>query len=306
MPSFYFCILFMLLPYLCSAVSKINTEDPISSHPAWKNLSNSDCGDSAADRIIGGTNANLGQFPWIVRIGYLEDGGNGELLWQCGGALVNEHYVVTAAHCVMSKEEEITPTMIRLGEHNIRNNPDCELSVCAPPVQDIKVKKWRTHPSFNKPAYHNDIAVIELEKPAVLNGYVAPICLPKTMEQRSEFRVGEIMVTAGWGKTNLTTDENADTLQVVTLPIVKPELCNELGKYFKISISEVCAGTERNKDACTGDSGGPLMKVFDTLEGPKNFLVGVVSFGPLMCGNEKPGVYTSISYFLKWILDNIM
>ncbi|CAB3249017.1 unnamed protein product [Arctia plantaginis] len=293
----------MLLQY---CVTEDTLVDPstaaLASHPAWTKLDKLDCGESAVDRIIGGYNAALGQFPWIARLGYVEDD---EFDWMCGGALVSDRHVVTAAHCVQKYDYGPVLTKIRVGEHDIRKDPDCELSVCAPPVQDVAVKKIVPHPDFNKPAFHNDLAMIELEKPVTLNNYVAPVCLPRTKEQLQTFNMGEVLTVAGWGKMNMTTEDRADVLQVVAVPVVEPSKCDSFGKGFKLATSEICAGAEHNKDACGGDSGGPMMKIYDTPDGPKHYLVGVVSFGPTICGIKKPGVYVSIAHFIKWILDHV-
>lgn len=280
--------------------------NPLLNHPAWKIITRFECGDSAADRIIGGVNAALGQFPWIARLGYTEDDdSDGELDWMCGGALITDRHVVTAAHCVQSSEDYLLSS-IRLGEYDTTTDPDCQLNVCAPPIQDRKVKRIKSHRGFNNPAFHNDIAMIELDSPVNLNDYVAPICLPRESDQLSPPQYGELLMVAGWGKMNMTTEERAKILQVVNVPVVTRETCNSLGKNFQAEKSEICAGAQLNKDACGGDSGGPLMKVFDTPDGPKNVLVGIVSFGPTICGVRKPGVYTSVPYFLNWILDSIV
>ncbi|KAJ8723969.1 hypothetical protein PYW07_007949 [Mythimna separata] len=297
-----FMLAFTILLHYGVTDDKALIAEELSKHPAWAKLT-ADCGESAADRIIGGVNAGLGQFPWIARLGYVEDD---EIDWMCGGALVTDRHVVTAAHCVQKSDYGYVLTTIRVGEHDTRTNPDCELKVCAPAVQDRAIKNISSHPLFNKPAFHNDIAIIELDKPVALNDYVMPICLPRTAEQLANLLVGDQMTVAGWGKMNMTTDERASVLQVVGIPIVAPELCDSFGRGFKLTESEICAGAEHNKDACGGDSGGPLMKIFDTPEGPKSYLVGVVSFGPTICGIKKPGVYASVPHFLKWILDNLV
>ncbi|XP_039757569.1 CLIP domain-containing serine protease 2-like isoform X2 [Pararge aegeria] len=291
--------------FLVFCVSHIKTDlwRKVENHPAWKILDAFECGFSASDRIIGGLNAALGQFPWIVRLGY-HTPGESELDWMCGGALITDKHVVTAAHCVQNGED-FTLTTIRVGEHNTKTNPDCELHVCAPPIQDRSIKAIKSHPKYNKPEFHNDLALIVLDRPVQLNDYVVPICLPRG-DQLSAPRLGEPLTAAGWGTMNMTTEERAKILQYVAVPIVKPELCNLFGGGFKVASTEICAGAQHNKDACGGDSGGPLMKVFDTPDGPKNVLVGVVSFGPTICGIRKPGVYTSVPHFLKWILDNVM
>ncbi|KOB65612.1 Uncharacterized protein OBRU01_17104 [Operophtera brumata] len=192
-----------------------------------------------------------------------------------------------------------------MGEYDSRKDPDCDGDVCAPAVQDREPRNITVHPSFQSPPFHNDIAVIELNEPVQLHDYVAPICLPRTLEQKT-LAEGDFITVAGWGKTNITTEERAHTLQVLSIPVVPPSQCDTFGKQFKVSETEVCAGAQKNKDACGGDSGGPAMKVFDTYDGPKTYLVGVVSFGPTHCGINKPGVYVSVPNFLDWILSVII
>ncbi|CAH2257128.1 jg11959 [Pararge aegeria aegeria] len=92
--------------FLVFCVSHIKTDlwRKVENHPAWKILDAFECGFSASDRIIGGLNAALGQFPWIVRLGY-HTPGESELDWMCGGALITDKHVVTAAHCVQNGED---------------------------------------------------------------------------------------------------------------------------------------------------------------------------------------------------------
>ncbi|XP_064292592.1 transmembrane protease serine 9-like [Plodia interpunctella] len=280
-----------------------NSARDLSNHRAWGLLHQFECGDSAADRIIGGANASLGQFPWIARLAYSYP--DSSIDWLCGGAIVTDRYVLTAAHCIGTPEDEHKLEYVRLGEHDVRTDPDCVLDVCAPKVQDVKVKRTIIHPQFNNPEFHNDLAIIELEKPVKLNNYVAPICLPSTPEQTSTLKLGEMVTVAGWGKTNITTQERAKILQTVKIPVLEKKKCSTFGASFTMGDNEICAGAQLNKDACAGDSGGPLMKTFDTVEGPKNFLIGVVSFGPVLCGSVNPGVYTNLAQFMGWILDTI-
>ncbi|XP_046971366.1 melanization protease 1-like [Vanessa cardui] len=301
------CLCKRIYIFVAIVMSHVRTDDTlcnVDQHPAWNIIDKFECGFSASDRIIGGMNAALGQFPWITRLGYyMSDEKEPE--WLCGGALITDRYVLTAAHCVNNIAEDSELALVRIGEYDTSTNPDCQLYLCAPPVQDRKIKKVITHPSYDKPPFHNDLAIILLDTPVEINDYVLPICLPRS-HQHCKAELSEFVTVAGWGKTNMTTEAKARILQYVSLPIVKPEFCDFFGKGFKLGVSQICAGGERNKDACVGDSGGPLMRVFDTPDGPKNFLLGVVSFGPTICGIKKPGVYTSIPYYLKWILNNIV
>ena len=92
------------------------------------------------------------------------------------------------------------------------------------------------------------------------------------------------------------------------IPIVGNELCEE--DYIdqaKITFKQLCAGGIKGKDSCGGDSGGPLMKI-ESLnnQAPRYYLVGIVSFGAKDCAiDDTPAVYTRITHFLDWILDQL-
>ncbi|XP_050675298.1 CLIP domain-containing serine protease HP8-like isoform X2 [Leptidea sinapis] len=299
--------------FLCSVFATIShslddglpwTWSEVQNHPAWNYLDTFDCGFSVSDRIIGGVNAALGQYPWIVRIGYTADPEH-ELDWLCGGALITDRHVITAAHCVQTASEGYKLSKVRIGEYNTETNPDCQLAVCAPPYQDRKVKRKILHPNFNNPPFQNDIAILLLDRPVQISDYVSPICLPRE-QLLADLKIGELLTVAGWGKMNMTTEERAKILQFVSVPVVRADTCEVFRKGLKLAQSSICAGAQLNKDACGGDSGGPLMKVFDTVDGPKDYLMGVVSFGPTICGIRRPGVYASVRYFIYWILNNIL
>jgi secreted trypsin-like serine protease len=96
-------------------------------------------------------------------------------------------------------------------------------------------------------------------------------------------------------------------LQTVKLPIVENVKCEEAFKaHAEIGPTQMCVGGKVGYDSCGGDSGGPLMKV-ETLDGaPRYYLLGVVSFGAKRCGATRmPGVYTRVSGYMNWIMDNM-
>lgn len=118
--------------------------------------------------------------------------------------------------------------------------------------------------------------------------------------------IGTIAEVAGWGIYDLENPKSSDALQFVTVPIINLEHCQYVyHKVFKVGPEQVCAGGVEGKDSCGGDSGGPLM-VVDAYDGPpKYYLMGLVSFGATKCGNMKPAVYTRISAYIEWILNNL-
>uniref|UniRef100_A0A1B6CLR2 Peptidase S1 domain-containing protein n=1 Tax=Clastoptera arizonana TaxID=38151 RepID=A0A1B6CLR2_9HEMI len=118
---------------------------------------------------------------------------------------------------------------------------------------------------------------------------------------------GEIMDVAGWGVMDIATGEQSTVLKTLKVPVFTDLECKETFSHLAvIGKEQLCAGGVVGHDSCSGDSGGPLMKVFHIDNYPKYYLIGVVSFGAKYCGEtDKPGVYIRVSYFVKWILDNI-
>uniref|UniRef100_A0A1B6ML49 Peptidase S1 domain-containing protein n=2 Tax=Graphocephala atropunctata TaxID=36148 RepID=A0A1B6ML49_9HEMI len=93
----------------------------------------------------------------------------------------------------------------------------------------------------------------------------------------------------------------------VKVPVRSNFFCNEKHRgETEIFSTQMCAGGEPGKDSCSGDSGGPLMTPYTIGSSTRYFLVGIVSMGPKQCGADpKPGVYTAVTKYIKWILDNI-
>lgn len=93
------------------------------------------------------------------------------------------------------------------------------------------------------------------------------------------------------------------------MPVQPQDTCNSIYRAARVNLgdSQLCAGGEKGKDSCRGDSGGPLMTIFTDKDGEPNwYAVGVVSFGPSPCGMEGwPGVYTRVSKYVSWIVSNL-
>lgn len=266
------------------------------------------CGIANSDRIIGGKNASLGSYPWLARVGYIKkDEMDKDATFRCGGSVITEQFIITAAHCVVNLANNIIVSRIRLGEHNTETNPDCVKSFCNLPYSDFEPAQIISHESYDTPKLQNDLALIKLNRNIVFNDFVKPICLMSGKLLQKNF-LGQTAEVAGWGIYDINEPQMSAVLQTVKLPIVEDERCaNGYKKAAPIGQTQMCVGGKVGQDSCGGDSGGPLMKVdIDGPLGPRYYIIGVVSFGAKFCGETNlPGVYTRISSYIPWIRSHL-
>ncbi|KAJ6597425.1 Serine protease grass, partial [Pseudolycoriella hygida] len=306
-----------LQPQVCCATTTeesdlvINSRDNIppeviSDHPNLNLLPQGNCGEILDYRVSNGNKTNLFEFPWMALLRYETDGTVESL---CGGSLISELYVLTAAHCVAKLKSTIKLIAVRLGEYDTTTDIDCQLigteQMCAPPVQDIPIEEKFAHPMYDKPRFSNDVAILRLARPANMTPEsVRPICLPTTFEVQNT-TLKRVSVT-GWGTTE--TQRPATVLLQALLPIVPNDVC--ISKYYKRSLnltsSQMCAGGELGIDSCKGDSGGPLIYPA-TLDAVRMVQFGIISAGVSVCSNsnEFPGIYVKVAYYMRWILDQM-
>lgn len=143
--------------------------------------------DAVMGLVVGGINANAGEFPHMAAIGYPDL--NGALSFKCGGSLISELFVLTAAHC--SSADRTKPSMVRLGDLNLSVR-DAGL-----PEVDIPIESFKSHESYNRNTRENDIALIKMSQQAPLSKNIRPACLQQT-ETLGKMKA----VATGWGNTN--------------------------------------------------------------------------------------------------------
>ncbi|XP_003696271.1 proclotting enzyme [Apis florea] len=236
------------------------------------------------ERIVGGQNADPGEWPWIAA---LFNGGR----QFCGGSLIDNKHILTAAHCVANMNSwDVARLTVRLGDYNIKTNTE---------IRHIerRVKRVVRHRGFNARTLYNDIALLTLNEPVSFTEQIRPICLPSG----SQLYPGKIATVIGWGSLRESGPQPA-ILQEVSIPIWTNSECKlKYGAAAPGGIvdSFLCAGRAA-KDSCSGDSGGPLM-----VNDGRWTQVGIVSWG-IGCGKgQYPGVYTRVTHFLPWIYKNV-
>ncbi|XP_043273178.1 CLIP domain-containing serine protease 2-like [Venturia canescens] len=266
-----------------------------------------DCGSDLSQRIVGGEVTDLTEFPWMVLLEY--DKPNGKTT-ACGGVLITSRYVLTAAHCIKGAglPKSWSLNAVRLGEYDTSTDRDCVpdgdgSEVCAEPTVTVRIAEAIVHESYRPNArdQQNDVALLRLAENVQFTSYIQPICLPAGSDLAQKLWV------AGWGKTE-TKSESSVKLKLGISP-ADPSACAERYRNAGVNLgrSQLCAGGQRGKDSCRGDSGGPLMSFDRTPGGSRKWtVVGIVSFGPTPCGMQNwPGVYTKIVDYVPWILSNV-
>ncbi|KAM7338261.1 hypothetical protein ACRRTK_001745 [Alexandromys fortis] len=229
-------------------------------------------------RVVGGENTKPGQIPWQVIL-------NGEVKAFCGGAIINEKWVVTAAHCLKPGDK----IEVVAGDYNIDEKEDTE--------QRRNVIQTIPHYHYNAAVnkYSHDIALLELDKPLLLNSYVTPICVANREYTNIFLKFGSGYVS-GWGKV-FNKGRQASILQYLRVPLVDRATCLR-STTFSIYNNMFCAGyREGGKDSCEGDSGGPHVT---EVEGT-SFLTGIISWGEECAIKGKYGIYTKVSRYVNWI-----
>ncbi|KAI1886322.1 hypothetical protein AGOR_G00212800 [Albula goreensis] len=206
------------------------------------------------DKIVGGYECRKNSAPYQVSLnsGY----------HFCGGSLISNLWVVSAAHCYKSRVQ------VRLGEHNIATNEGTE--------QFINSAKVIRHPRYNSRNLDNDIMLIKLSKAASLNSYVRTVSLPTRCAG-----AGSRCLISGWGNTLSSGSYYPDRLRCLDAPILSDSSCRT-SYPGQITSNMFCAGyLEGGKDSCQ--------------------LQGVVSWGYGCAQRNKPGVYAKVCNYNDWI-----
>ncbi|KAG5680323.1 hypothetical protein PVAND_009835 [Polypedilum vanderplanki] len=193
-------------------------------------------------RIVGGTAASFGEFPWQVLVR--------ESTWlglftknKCGGVLISNSYVLTAAHC---QPGFLASLVTVFGEYDISGDLETKRSVSK------NVKRVIVHRQYDAATFENDLAILELESPVRYDTHIVPICMPPDGADYT----GKVATVSGWGRLKYGGGVPS-VLQEVQVPIIENTVCQDMfehaGHKKKILPSFLCAGyANGQKDSCEG------------------------------------------------------
>ncbi|XP_078514486.1 enteropeptidase [Lissotriton helveticus] len=234
----------------------------------------------ALSKIVGGTDAKIGAWPWIVSLHF---GGRPV----CGATLVSNEWLVSAAHCVYGRN--LIPSQWK-AVHGLHTT----LNLTYPQTVTRTIDQIVINPHYNKRTKDSDIIMMHLDIKVNYTEYIQPICLPELNE---DFLPRTNCSIAGWGTTEYQ-GAVAYTLQEAVIPLISNENCQQQMPEYNITANMICGGYEEGGvDTCQGDSGGPMI----CEQNSRWVLAGVTSFGYRCAQPSRPGVYVRVTRFLDWI-----
>ncbi|XP_019728444.1 suppressor of tumorigenicity 14 protein homolog [Hippocampus comes] len=266
-------------------VNKVNAEcDRVDDCADHSDEAGCNCGTRPykLNRIVGGQNAELGEWPWQVSLHFMTYG------HVCGASIISEKWLLSAAHCFVTSDQANHVAS------NWQTYSGMQDQYRLDDVQRRSVKRIISHPDYNQMTFDYDIALLELNEPLELTNTIQPVCLPAPSHV---FPAGMACTVTGWGALR-EGGQKAQLLQKASVKIINDSVCNVVTEG-QVTSRMLCSGfLTGGIDACQGDSGGPLV-CFE--ESGKWFQAGIVSWGEGCARRNKPGVYTRVTKLREWI-----
>lgn len=256
--------------------------------------------------VVGGVDSKALELPWQV---YIEIDKNGSR-YACGGTLITDTWVVTAAHCLSDNDSRVLFTAVDSSQVTVysggidRSNSGNQ---SANTLANLIV-----HPDYSQVTNTNDIALLQLSAPAASPAQAIKL-MDNTLQgyANDEFDAATAnnLLVSGWGRTSTDGSQSTDILQKSAVTGISDDRCAISWRWVGREANYICANAI-NRGSCNGDSGGPLIWQDKSATSDRDLgyrLAGVVSFGHAdQCAkNDTPDVYTEVSTYRQWLVDTI-
>lgn len=232
-------------------------------------------------KIFKGESTVRGQFPFFALLTFPL---NKETITVCGGSLISDEWVLTAAHCI----ESVNQAKVYLGLHRIDDDESQFRQMYL-----VFEHNFYSHFGFNDKGISQDIALVRLPTKVQFNEFIQPIRLTNR-----EFAPNLDLILIGNGVLNYGDDQISPTLQYTELSTIPMRTCMSVFPFLEKEkyLDVFCASSHLGSSACHGDSGGPLISKDDRT------LIGISNFGHTMgCDKGFPQVYTHVFLHREWI-----
>ncbi|XP_019893388.1 serine protease 1 [Musca domestica] len=228
-------------------------------------------------RITNGRDAAVGQFPYQVGLSLKVSSTSSS--W-CGGSLIGNRWVLTAAHCT----DGISSITVYLGA-TVRTSPEVTHTVSK---SDVII-----HANWNSKTLKNDISLIKIPS-VTYTSKIKAVKLPAIASSYSTY-AGDTAVASGWGRTSDSSSAVASHLKYADMKVITNTVCKATFGTT-ITDSNICVSTPNGVSTCNGDSGGPLVLKSNSVQ------IGLTSFGSAAgCEKGYPAAFTRVTSYLSWI-----
>ena len=240
--------------------------------------------------IVNGQPAKVGEFPALVALLKRQREPGMLFIYQnCGGTLIADRWVLTAAHCILDAPQNFRVTLGNLSALNEDNQG-----------QIAKVSAVIPHPGYDPISATNDIALVRLAEPVDFSKTKLVTATLLSLAEEATLAAPAVKAVAvGWGDIFTDTSKKPELLQKATLPLLSNADCNQPALYHgEVQENMLCAGPlEGGQGVCYGDSGGPLF----VPKGNELVQAGITSWGGDCAAPNSPGVFTRVARYRDWI-----